>query len=86
VVTRDGDMITAPLGDDLMMLNIEQGAYFGINDIGAAIWRGIAEPIAVGELCAGLLAEFDVAPEQCEAEVITFLTQLRDVGLARVVS
>jgi hypothetical protein len=85
VIARTSEIITAPLGEELMMMSVAQGAYFGLDEVGAAIWSRLETPAAVGELCAALQGEFEVSPEQCEADVLSFLTSLRDAGLVNVV-
>ena len=39
VVTRAEGFSTAQVQDDLMMLNVEQGAYYSLDPIGAEIWK-----------------------------------------------
>lgn len=86
VVARTEGIITAPLGADLMMMSVEQSAYFGLDEVGATIWARLAAPVAVADLCAALQAEFAVSPEQCQADVVAFLGALRDAGLLDVVA
>lgn len=85
-VARVDEIITAPLGEDLMMMSVAQGAYFGLDEVGATIWSHLAAPIVVADLCAALQAEFAVTAEQCQADVVAFLTALRDAGLVHVVA
>lgn len=83
-VTRHDEVVAAPLGDDLMMMSLSRGAYYSLNPVGAAVWQHIERPITVAALCAALLHEFEVSPAQCEAEVLTLLSEMEREGLVRV--
>lgn len=84
IVSRSSEVVAAPLGDDLMMMSVARGAYYSLNPVGAAIWQRIEQPIAVAELCAALLEEFEVGPEQCQAEVLALLDEMAREGLVIV--
>jgi hypothetical protein len=83
-IVRSDEPIWSPAGPEVVMLSVEQGKYFGLNEIAAAIWERIEHPIGVDALCDSLRHDFDVSREQCEAEVLAFLDQLSAKGLIRV--
>ena len=47
VVSRAEGFTTAPVRDELMMLNIEQGAYYSLDPIAAEIWGMLEQPSRV---------------------------------------
>jgi hypothetical protein len=76
-VSRRQDLLTSALSDrELVLLNIERGAYFGMEGVAKRIWDQLEEPRRVADLCATLLTRFAVDPETCRREVLTFLTEL----------
>jgi hypothetical protein len=85
-VCRIGDMLDADIDGELVMMNIEQGRYFGLNQSGTRIWALLAQPIVINDLCNQLTAEFSVDPEKCEKEVVAFLENLLTRGLLQVVT
>lgn len=78
-------LVSAPMGDELAMMDLDSGKYLVLDRIGAIVWEEIAEPIRVGDLIDRLEARFAVARDQCEADVLTFLGQLETRGLLRAV-
>lgn len=74
---RTGDIMTSPLDDMLLMLDVEQGKYFGLNGVGPRIWELLEQPISEEELVDTLVAEYEVTREVCAAEVGAFLDGLR---------
>lgn len=84
VVRRD-DLLVNELGEDeLVMLDMDAGRYFGLQDVGTVIWQEIAAPTTVEDLCTHLRARFEVDEETCEREVIAFLASLHEQGLIDV--
>jgi hypothetical protein len=84
-VSRRRDLLTSALSDrELVLLNIERGAYFGMEGVAKRIWEQLAEPRCVADLCATLLSRFAVDPDTCRREVLTFLTELHAKDLILV--
>lgn len=80
---RAVELMEAELGDEIVALDAQRGTCFGFNNVASTVWRELAEPMTLGVLCDRLLAEYDVARDQCEAEVAALLTDLVDKGLIR---
>jgi hypothetical protein len=78
-------LLAQSLDDDIVMANVESGKYYGLALTGKRIWELLAQPRTVGDLCAQLLAEYDVARNICEQQTLSFLTELQREGLIQVV-
>jgi hypothetical protein len=76
---RDG-WLAAKVGQELVMMSVENGVYIGLNAVGARLWEMIDTPKEVDELCAGLAEEYEVTEEACRAEVESFLADLEQRG------
>jgi hypothetical protein len=85
-VRRIGDVLDVDMDGELVMMNIEQGRYFGLNQTGTRIWALLAEPVVISDLCDQLTVKFSVPPKQCEHEVVVFLERLLTRGLLQVVT
>jgi hypothetical protein len=84
VVARRDEPLTAPVDDELVMLDPRQSVYFGLGPTGRRIWELLERPQSVGELCAELEGEFDVSAEACRADVLAFLAQLDEAELLEI--
>lgn len=82
VITRHPDMLSAEIGGEAVMMSIEKGAYFGLNPVATRIWDLIEQPKSLAELVAVIFEEYDVSPEQCEADVREFTADMIERGLA----
>lgn len=85
VITRHPDMLSAEIGGEAVMMSIEKGAYFGLNPVATRIWDLIEQPKSLAELIAVIFGEYEVTPEQCEADVREFSADMIERGLAQVV-
>ena len=81
IVQRNPALVASPLDDELVMLDIEQGLYYGLDDIATLIWSRLDEPLAVKDLCSYLLTQFDIDRQTCEAETVAFLNEMSELGL-----
>ena len=84
MIERKGDWLSARVGDEIMMMSPEHGKYIGVNDVGARIWELIETPSDAATVYAELQREFDVSPEDCKAEVDSFLAEMEKHGAVSV--
>ena len=84
VVVASPDQLSCELGGEAAILNMKSGRYYGLDPIGARIWSLIQKPVKVAEVRDTLLEEYEVAAEQCEAELIDLLEKLAGAGLVEV--
>lgn len=80
LVTRQGDWLSAKVGDELVMMSAKKGNSLGLSEVGGRVWALIETPRTVDDICAALVTEFEVTPEVCRAEIEAFLKELADHG------
>jgi len=83
VVMRVEDLMSTPLDEEIVILNMVKDHYVGLDETGRAVWDLLAEPRRVDELCELLSREFDATPGEIAADVLPFLEELREEGLVR---
>jgi hypothetical protein len=86
VVVRTPGLLTAPVDDEIVILNPDRDNYVGLDAVGRAVWDLIEQPLEVAELCRKLSQDFDATPDQIAADVLPFLTEMTDEGIARVIA
>ena len=84
MVVAAKDQVSADLSDEVVMLDLESGVYYGLDAVGARIWSLIQEPRAVGDIRDTLLEEYQVEPNRCERELLALLRELAAKGLIEV--
>ena len=86
VVTRDALLLFSDLDGETVMMSIESGKYYGLDEIGSRIWALIEKPLLVAELCEVLVIEFEVDRDTCQQHVLEFLEEMRDEGIVTILS
>ncbi len=76
---------TAPLSADLhnetVLMSLESGSYYGLEGTARRIWELLASPQSLSDLSHQLAREYQVSPEQCAAEILPFIEEMRQEGL-----
>jgi len=85
IVTHSEEQVAAEIDGEIVMMSVAQGNYYGLDAVGSRIWELIRQPCSVTALCDALLTEFDVDRATCEQDVLTFLNQLAEEKLIRVI-
>ena len=84
VVVAAHDVMTADFSPDVVLLNLQDGVYYSVEDVGARVWTLLQTPIALGAILDAIATEFDVDRAQSDRDVRAFVQQLVDRGLAAV--
>lgn len=71
---------------EVVILNFDQGMYYGLDTVGAFVWKLLAKPREVEELRDAIVDEFDVPPDVCEGDLRELLVDLGDAGLIETVA
>lgn len=75
------EVVSQQVGDEMIVLNLQTGIYWGLNPTGAAIWGEIARHGDLRKTIRTLRARFDATEETLTAAVEGLLAQLIKEGL-----
>ena len=83
---RSDSVVSRVIGGETLIVPIRRGvgdlaSIYSLNEIATAIWSAIAEPRNKSEIVQGIEAEFDTAGAEVDADVTTFLQEMRSAGL-----
>jgi len=84
IVQRDTDVLAAEADQDLVMVSIANGAYYGVSDVAREIWEAIEHPKKVSDLINDLTASYNVDRALCEEQTLSFLKSLLAERLLQV--
>ena len=77
VLSARTDLLASALSEtEMVMLNLERGAYFGLEQTAKTIWEQLAQPRTVADLCAALVQTYQVDPATCSHDLLIFLNEL----------
>ena len=81
IVVAAKGQVSTDLGGEAVILGLESGTYFSLNDSGSIVWNLIQKPRPVAELRDAILDEYDVESDVCERDLLALLGHLFDEGL-----
>jgi len=71
------------LEDEIVLLNLANQCYYGLDDVGGRMWELLIEEHAVSKVAERLQSEFDVAPENLRADLNQLVRELVSAGLLK---
>ncbi len=78
IISQIEEIVASGIDGETVMMSVENGKYYGLDDIGSRIWELIERPVKVSDLIDTLLERFDVDRETCERDVLKFLNGLNE--------
>ncbi|MDP3566401.1 MAG: PqqD family protein [Methanobacteriales archaeon HGW-Methanobacteriales-1] len=84
VISVTKEAVHCDLEDEVVILGLKDGVYYGLNPVGAFIWNLIQKPITVKEIKEAILNEYDVEEEVCENDLIELLGNLQEKNLIEI--
>ena len=84
IIQRDPEIIAAEADQDLIMVNVATGHYYGVSDVAREIWDAIEQPKRISDLVDDLTAIYHIGSSTCEEQTVFFLQALLDEGLLQV--
>ena len=84
-IARNDEIIFSDMDDEMVMMSIDKGEYYGVNPVGRRIWELLASPGPVAGICDTLCREYNVTEEQCNREVLDFLNHLLEKEVIKIV-
>jgi DNA-directed RNA polymerase delta subunit len=83
-IMRVQNIISAPVDDEIVILNLAGNNYLSLNSVGRRIWELLEKAMTAQEICDYLCNEFDGDGEQIRSDVLMFLEELEQDGLIDV--
>ena len=78
------DAVSCDLMDEVALLNVKDGIYYGLNPVGASVWSLIQKPRKVSDILNILLDEYDVDAETCQKDLLELLNLLMEKELVKI--
>ena len=69
---------------EMVLLDMESENYFGLDEVGTAIWQAMQEKETLKEVLDTLLEQYEVEAEMLENDLSDFVGKLVESGLVKV--
>jgi hypothetical protein len=84
VIVANHEQLSANLDDEVVILHVNAGAYYGLDQVGVFVWNLIQEPRRVSDIRDAICEEYEVKLERCEHDLLTLLEELAAYQLIEV--
>ncbi|HWP41852.1 MAG TPA: PqqD family peptide modification chaperone [Blastocatellia bacterium] len=84
IVVASPDQISSDLAEEVIILDLKSGMYYGLDPVGAMIWDLLQSPRSVEEIRDTLLNEYTVERDRCERDLMALLDDLLSRSLIEV--
>src|ERR1700758_5570352 len=90
-VVRSQSVVARVIAGETLIVPIrgkvgDLASIYSFNATGTLIWKSLESGKSVAQLAASVVEEYDVDPAQAEADVASFLSEMKAVGLIEVVA
>jgi hypothetical protein len=84
LVVAGDNLVFCELEGQNVILNLEDGIYYGLDPVGSFIWNLIQNPRDFNEIRDLILEEYDVDNERCIQDLLELLNDLAAKGLVEI--
>lgn len=68
-------------GSEIILLEFHRGEYFGLDAIGAEVWRLLEKGSTLGAAAEALVARYDVSHETALEDIVSLVSHMRESSL-----
>lgn len=83
-ISRNPAVLAAEVDGETVMMSIEAGRYYGLDDIGTVIWKRINPPCSFSDLVEGLAADYEADRATIASDVRALLERMAQEHVVRL--
>ena len=84
IIQLSKEAVHCDVEDEVVILCMNDGVYYGLNSVGAFIWNIIKKPKSVDEIHRAIIKEYDIGKEESERDLMELLNDLLNKGLIEI--
>ena len=81
--SRSPNVVSAPLGEGVALLELTSNSYFSLDAVGAVVWARLETPASRDELVLAVTGQYEVSAETCAQDVSLLLEELSNAALVQ---
>lgn len=82
-LAQNAQVLACRVGDDVVLFDTERGRYYGLNEVGAAIFDLAKDDRRLGEIHDELTARYQADPALLWSDLVAFSGQMLALGVLR---
>jgi hypothetical protein len=76
--------LSTTLGEEVIILGLDDSMYYGLTGTGARIWELVQTPRTIDDILTTITGEFDVDRQRAQADLDALLADLQSRGLIAI--
>jgi Coenzyme PQQ synthesis protein D (PqqD) len=84
IVSATSQQVSCDLADGTLILQLQTGHYFRLNQVGTATWEFMQESHTVREVYLEILARYEVDSQRWERDLCGLLEEMREAELIEI--
>lgn len=83
---NNSGVVSNEIDGEVIMVNIDMGKYYGLDEIGTIIWAMLENPVKIESIIEKLAEEYSGERDKIERDVLKFLEKLEKERIIKIVS
>lgn len=83
-VQSSADVVAQKVGDEMVLLDLESGVYYGLDPVGSRVWELLMAHERLRVIFETMAQEYEVTPEVLHQDLLRLLQELQARGLIRI--
>ncbi len=83
-ITFSQSVFAQEVDGEMVLLDMESENYFGLDEVGTAIWQAMQENESLQEVFEVLMEQYEVEAEVLQSDLSEFVAKLLESGLVKV--
>lgn len=84
-VKKSSVQVSTLVEGETIVLHLESGTYFSLNEVGAVVWAALDEPRTLRDLSVRVMAEYEVDEARCATDIQSLVEKLLDEKMIEVI-
>jgi hypothetical protein len=84
VVCVSASQVASRVGDEIAILGLDDGVYYGLDPVGARIWELLQQPTPLSRVLATLVLEFEVDEGTAQSDLLVLVSDLLEKKLVEL--
>ncbi|MSP37985.1 MAG: PqqD family protein [Deltaproteobacteria bacterium] len=82
-VSVPADVLINEIAGESVLLNLDGGRYFGLDDVGTDMWKALTTSASIAQALAQLTALYDADAALLKSDLENLVTRLAEYGLIK---
>lgn len=78
------NVVSKKVDADIVVLNLDDGTYFKLNETGAVVWEHLSQGKTIEDVIHIVLNKYESSYEAVKEDVISLISSLRDEELLKI--